>query len=258
MPRISRGLVIWLVILVVAIVIFFTVISPGGGGETKTTDWIISEIQAKGGEVTIKGTSLTAVIGDTTYKTNIPESFDAFEVFESEISQGTITLNYEGQSGWGSWGGILINFLPLILFGALLLFILRQAQGGSSQAMSFGKSRARLATGDKPTITFGDVAGVEEAKTELEEVVEFLKYPEKFIALGARIPRGVLLIGPPGTGKTLLARAVAGEAAVPFFSISGSEFVEMFRRNVCRCGRFPRARPLRSGETQRTMYNLRR
>ncbi|UCG82196.1 MAG: ATP-dependent zinc metalloprotease FtsH, partial [Dehalococcoidia bacterium] len=115
-----------------------------------------------------------------------------------------------------------------ILFGALLLFILRQAQGGSSQAMSFGKSRARLATGDKPTVTFSDVAGVEEAKQELEEVVEFLAYPDKFIALGARIPRGVLLIGPPGTGKTLLARAVAGEAGVPFFSISGSEFVEMF------------------------------
>jgi cell division protease FtsH len=228
MPRISRSLIIWLVILVIAVVIFFTLISPGGGGERLTTAEVVAKIHNEGGEVTIKGTSLTAVIGGETYETRIPESFDAFEEFETEISQGKVSLNYEGQSGWGNWAGILINFLPLILFGALLLFILRQAQGGSSQAMSFGKSRARLASGDKPTITFGDVAGVEEAKQELQEVVEFLQYPEKFIALGARIPRGVLLIGPPGTGKTLLARAVAGEAAVPFFSISGSEFVEMF------------------------------
>ena len=106
--------------------------------------------------------------------------------------------------------------------------MMRQAQGTNNQALSFGKSRARLFTGNKPTITFADVAGVEEAKQELAEVVEFLKYPEKFNALGARIPRGVLLVGPPGTGKTMLSRAVAGEAGVPFFSISGSEFVEMF------------------------------
>ena len=228
MPKISRSLIIWLVILVIAVVIFFTLISPGGGGESLTTAEVVDKIHNEGGEVTIKGTSLIAVIGGETYETRIPESFDAFEEFETEISQGKVSLNYEGQSGWGSWAGILINFLPLILFGALLLFILSRAQGGSSQAMSFGKSRARLASGDRPTITFGDVAGIEEAKQELQEVVEFLQYPEKFIALGARIPRGVLLIGPPGTGKTLLARAVAGEAAVPFFSISGSEFVEMF------------------------------
>ena len=106
--------------------------------------------------------------------------------------------------------------------------MMRQAQGSNNQAISFGKSRARLFTGNKPTVTFADVAGVDEAKEELAEVVEFLKYPDKFAALGARIPRGVLLVGPPGTGKTLLSRAVAGEAGVPFFSISGSEFVEMF------------------------------
>jgi cell division protease FtsH len=228
MPKISRRLIIWVVILVALIAIFVTIISPGGGGESITTDQVITRLHNDGGDVTIEGTSLTAVIGDKTYKTTVPESFDAFKEFESEISQGKVSVDYEGGGGWGSWAGILINFLPLILFGALLIFILRQAQGGSSQAMSFGKSRARLASGDKPTITFGDVAGVEEAKQELEEVVEFLKFPDKFIELGARIPRGVLLVGPPGTGKTLLARAVAGEAGVPFFSISGSEFVEMF------------------------------
>ena len=109
-----------------------------------------------------------------------------------------------------------------------MLFMMRQAQSGNNQALSFGRSRARLFTGDKPTVTFDDVAGVEEAKQELREVVEFLMEPEKFIALGARIPKGVLMVGPPGCGKTLMARAVAGEAEVPFFSISGSEFVEMF------------------------------
>ena len=110
----------------------------------------------------------------------------------------------------------------------LFFMILRQAQGSNNQAMSFGKSRARMFTGDKPTVTFADVAGAEESKQELQEVVEFLKEPQKFASLGARIPKGVLLVGPPGTGKTLMAKAISGEAGVPFFSISGSEFVEMF------------------------------
>ncbi len=131
--------------------------------------------------------------------------------------------------GSGQLLGILLTTaLPIILIGAFLFFMFRQAQGTNNQAMSFGKSRARMFLGNKTVVTFADVAGVDEAKTELQEVVEFLKYPEKFNSLGARIPRGVLLVGPPGTGKTLLARAVAGEAGVPFFSISGSEFVEMF------------------------------
>jgi cell division protease FtsH len=129
----------------------------------------------------------------------------------------------------GQWLSVLITaLLPMLLIGALLFFMFRQAQGTNNQALSFGKSRARMFLGNKTVVTFHDVAGVDEAKTELQEVVEFLKYPEKFNQLGARIPRGVLLVGPPGTGKTLLARAVAGEAGVPFFSISGSEFVEMF------------------------------
>jgi cell division protease FtsH len=118
--------------------------------------------------------------------------------------------------------------LPLVVIGAFIYFMMRQAQGTNNQALSFGKSRARMFLGNKTVVTFADVAGVDEAKTELQEVVEFLKFPEKFNTLGARIPRGVLLVGPPGTGKTLMARAVAGEAGVPFFSISGSEFVEMF------------------------------
>jgi cell division protease FtsH len=123
---------------------------------------------------------------------------------------------------------VVLNFVPFLLLGLLLLFLLRQAQSGGSQALSFGRSRAKLQSENRPKVTFADVAGVEEAKEELGEVVEFLKYPKKFQALGARIPKGVLLLGPPGSGKTLLARAIAGEAGVPFFSISGSDFVEMF------------------------------
>jgi len=131
-------------------------------------------------------------------------------------------------SFWNTIAGPLSYLILPVIFMVVIFFFLRQAQGSNNQALSFGKSRARLFSADKPKITFADVAAVDEAKYELNEVVEFLKYPEKFAALGARIPRGVLLMGPPGTGKTLLARAVAGEAGVPFFSISGSEFVEMF------------------------------
>ncbi len=130
-----------------------------------------------------------------------------------------------------AWLGVLTALgyiLPFLILIGAFFFIFRQAQGSNNAAMSFGKSRARMFTGDHPTVTFVDVAGVEEAKEELKEVVEFLREPQKFIQLGARIPKGVLLVGPPGTGKTLLAKAVSGEAGVPFFSISGSEFVEMF------------------------------
>jgi len=140
-----------------------------------------------------------------------------------------VDLKYEKDSQTLSVvGSIVLSLLPVLLIGGFFFYMMRQAQGTNNQALSFGKSRARMFIGNKPTVTFDDVAGVEEAKQELTEVVEFLKYPEKFSSLGARIPRGVLLVGPPGTGKTMLARAVAGEAGVPFFSISGSEFVEMF------------------------------
>ncbi len=137
-------------------------------------------------------------------------------------------LIVEPPSTWVNLLSGAVYILPVILMAGVLWFIFRQAQGTNNQAMAFGKSRARMFSGDHPTVTFADVAGVEEAKEELAEVVEFLREPQKFIQLGARIPKGVLLVGPPGTGKTLLAKAVSGEAGVPFFSISGSEFVEMF------------------------------
>jgi cell division protease FtsH len=162
---------------------------------------------------------------------NINDTFDITTVLKDngiDYSSHLLVLQYEAPSALGVWVNVLISFVPFLLIGGLLIFMMRQAQGSNNQALSFGKSRARMFMGNKPTVTFADVAGVEEAKQELQEIVEFLKYPEKFVALGARIPKGLLLVGPPGTGKTLISRAVAGEAGVPFFSISGSEFVEMF------------------------------
>src|SRR5437868_4371266 len=163
--------------------------------------------------------------------TNINDTFDTTKVLKDngiDYTNHLLVLQYEPPSAVGAWVNVLISFIPFILIGGLLIFMMRQAQGSNNQALSFGKSRARMFMGNKPNVTFADVAGVEEAKQELQEIVEFLKYPEKFVALGARIPKGLLLVGPPGTGKTLISRAVAGEAGVPFFSISGSEFVEMF------------------------------
>src|SRR3989440_688657 len=163
---------------------------------------------------------------------SINDTFDTTQVLKDNginySNSHLLVLQYEPPSALGAWVNILVSFIPFIAIGALLIFMMRQAQGSNNQALSFGKSRARMFMGNKPTTTFADVAGVEEAKQELEEIVEFLKFPDKFVALGARIPKGLLLVGPPGTGKTLISRAVAGEAGVPFFSISGSEFVEMF------------------------------
>jgi cell division protease FtsH len=158
--------------------------------------------------------------------TDLPETLLGLNVTPQALE--AVDIQVEPPSPWGEWLAILGSFLPFIFLAVIFLFLMRQAQGTNNQAMSFGKSRARMFTGEKPTVTFDDVAGVEEAKLELSEVVEFLREPQKFISLGARIPKGVVLMGPPGTGKTLLAKAVSGEAGVPFFSISGSEFVEMF------------------------------
>ncbi len=149
-------------------------------------------------------------------------------VTNDQLTPDKIKIEIKPPSAWLGVITALGYILPFLILGGAFFFIFRQAQGSNNAAMSFGKSRARMFSGDQPTVTFNDVAGVEEAKEELKEVVEFLREPQKFISLGARIPKGVLLVGPPGTGKTLLAKAVSGEAGVPFFSISGSEFVEMF------------------------------
>lgn len=159
---------------------------------------------------------------------SLVEQLGNLGVTPDQLSAENFQLEIKEPSDWNTVLSLITYILPALLVVGLMVFMLRQAQGSNNQALSFGKSRARMFTGDQPTVTFDDVAGVEEAQEELYEVVEFLKEPEKFISLGARIPKGVLLMGPPGTGKTLLAKAVSGEAGVPFFTISGSEFVEMF------------------------------
>jgi cell division protease FtsH len=160
--------------------------------------------------------------------TTLVEQLVALGVTTEQLNYENVQINVTSPSALVKIFNVLAYLLPVILLSIVFWFVFRQAQGSNNAAISFGKSRARMFTGDHPTITFEDVAGVEEAKEDLQEVVEFLKEPEKFIALGARIPKGVLLVGQPGTGKTLMAKAVSGEAGVPFFSISGSEFVEMF------------------------------
>ena len=156
------------------------------------------------------------------------EQLKALGVTTEQLNSERFKIEIKPPSAWLGIATALGYILPFIILAGVFWFVFRQAQGSNNAALSFGKSRARMFTGDQPSVTFEDVAGVDEAKEELEEVVEFLREPEKFISLGARIPKGVLLVGPPGTGKTLLAKAVSGEAGVPFFSISGSEFVEMF------------------------------
>jgi len=159
------------------------------------------------------------------YKTTFRDTYQ----IETKLLDDNVPFNTEQPSSSNLLLSVILpNVILFLVIGGFMWYMLRQTQSGNNQAISFGRSRARLLSGDKPAVTFNDVAGVEEAKQELTEIVEFLKFPEKFTALGARIPKGVLMVGPPGTGKTLLSKAVAGEAGVPFFSISGSEFVEMF------------------------------
>jgi cell division protease FtsH len=232
--RLMRNSLVYLVIIVAVIMIFFMFVNqPLGGSQEIGINEVVELAQNSSGasklDIEVSGDTLTISDGVNTFKSRKEEGSSVADLLANAgIDNSKYTVRVKGSGGFSSFFGILIGFLPLILFCGILIFMMRQAQGNSSQQMSFGRSKARMFVGTKATVTFFDVAGVPEAKEELEEVVEFLKYPERFQALGAKIPAGVLLVGPPGTGKTLLARAVAGEAGVPFFSISGSEFVEMF------------------------------
>ena len=225
-----RNTIIFILILIAAIAVFY---SLSGNMKPQPPQVSLSEVitlsqQDQIKTIDIDGDKLTVTKTDGTEIITYKESnANLADLKALGLKTEGIDFNPKDSSGI-NWGSVLINFLPLLLIGALLFFLFRSARGANNQAMRFGRSRARLFPANKPTVTFDDVAGVEEAKQELHEVVEFLKDRDKFQTLGARIPKGVLLVGPPGTGKTLLARAVAGEAGVPFFSISGSEFVEMF------------------------------
>ncbi len=237
-PKFFRNGIVMLVLVVGTAALLFTWITTSG--QTNSTGYSafladVSEGEVK--KVTQQGTTLTVVTTDTPEKTYTvivptvltqvwPDMQEAAKVANKTLDKDIFQATPAPDTSW--LGLLLTAVLPLLIIGGFIFFMMRQAQGTNNQALSFGKSRARMFLGNKTVVTFADVAGVDEAKTELQEVVEFLKFPEKFNSLGARIPRGVLLVGPPGTGKTLMARAVAGEAGVPFFSISGSEFVEMF------------------------------
>jgi cell division protease FtsH len=224
-------------VVVLGLVFYFTWQSLQGG--QNASDWHYSQLMNQAASGNVKSLEINGTDGiatDTSEKKHnvvVPDpaagTWLATLQADSVNGGGTVDVFFDKNSSGSYLVSVLLpNIILVILIAAFMWWVLRQTQSGNNQAISFGRSRARMIAGDKPAITFADVAGVEEAKQELTEIVEFLKYPEKFVALGARIPKGVLLVGPPGTGKTLLSKAVAGEAGVPFFSISGSEFVEMF------------------------------
>src|SRR3954451_20947707 len=240
-PKFFRNGIVMLVLVVGTAALLFTWITTTSQPQTTGYSKFLEDVsQGEVEKVTQQGTTLTVETKPTdskpkeTYTVVVPTVLTpVYTDMQTAAKEGGQDLTPDvftaNQAPDTSWLGLLLTaVLPLLIIGGFIFFMMRQAQGTNNQALSFGKSRARMFLGNKTVVTFADVAGVDEAKTELQEVVEFLKYPEKFNSLGARIPRGVLLVGPPGTGKTLMARAVAGEAGVPFFSISGSEFVEMF------------------------------
>ena len=225
-----KQVITWVLLIVAAVFLWLLVVRQSGAPKEETIS--LTEFMSKAEassilEATIKGSEVTGKYRDRTdkvFRTTIPTNYP--DVYKLLREKGVNVTVVDLQAG--IWLAVVVNVLPFLLIIGFWVFMMRQMQAGGNKAMSFGKSRARLLTMQQKKITFKDVAGVDEAKEELQEIIEFLREAQKFQKLGGRIPKGVLLVGPPGTGKTLLARAVAGEANVPFFSISGSDFVEMF------------------------------
>ncbi|MEM5776728.1 MAG: ATP-dependent metallopeptidase FtsH/Yme1/Tma family protein, partial [Anaerolineaceae bacterium] len=232
----NQSYVVYLLLFIAIIVLVVYSVGQRNTTETLTLNQVagdiktgvVAKIEEDDNKLTV--TYRDGTVGESTMEQNatLVEQLLNLGVTQDQLAFEKMQIIIRPPSAWLGLLTALGYILPFILLAGAFFFIFRQAQGSNNAAMSFGKSRARMFTGDHPTVTFVDVAGVEEAKEELKEVVEFLREPQKFISLGARIPKGVLLVGSPGTGKTLLAKAVSGEAGVPFFSISGSEFVEMF------------------------------
>ncbi|HXE74792.1 MAG TPA: ATP-dependent zinc metalloprotease FtsH [Candidatus Xenobia bacterium] len=226
----ARNALFWIVLLgtIVFLVMMLSSSLTGSVQEPSFSDFMNKVESGQVARMEIQGNRVTGEYKDgTRYKTYIPTDYAAHSDFYKTLRAQGVEIKVKDVSGgtWLVWG---FNLIPILLLVGFWIFIMRQMQMGGNKALSFGKSRARLVGSQGKKVTFKDVAGVDEAKEELQEIIEFLKDPQKFQRLGGRIPKGVLLVGPPGTGKTLLARAVAGEANVPFFSISGSDFVEMF------------------------------
>ncbi len=229
--QLFKNLVLWLVIFVAIIALYQLVHTPRSNiQEIAYSDFLSNVDKAEVKDLEFKGEEIkgqyTKPTGDQTvegFKTVGPASDDLIKKLESK----GISFKFDSDKE-GSITHMLLNWAPLVLLIVIMVIFMRQLQAGGTKAMSFGKNRARMLTENQNKITFKDVAGIDEAKEEVQEIVEFLKSPKKFTKLGGRIPKGILLVGPPGTGKTLLAKAIAGEAGVPFFIISGSDFVEMF------------------------------
>ncbi len=226
MNPLQKNIALWLVISLIFVLLFHLFNQPQQAMETIVYSDFIGHIErGQVMEVTIQGEKVTGkLIDGRSFKTYAPRDAELVSLLKEKKVR--IAVKPAGESPW--YMTILISWFPMLLLIGIWIFFMRQMQAGGGKAMSFGKSRARLMTDKSKKVTFEDVAGIDEAKAELEEIIDFLKDPRKFTRLGGRIPKGVLLIGPPGTGKTLLARAIAGEAEVPFLSISGSDFVEMF------------------------------
>ena len=245
-----------LVIFIAITVIDYFSAKPQTIEETNYSQFLKMVDSGEVSKVTLVRNSVKGTMKDgTEFATTVPDYPVGDDTLITKLeSQGIeITAQNPKEPPW--WTALLSSFLPILLLIGVWFFIMQQTQGTGGKVMSFGKSRARMSTGDKVKVSFNDVAGADEAKEELAEVVEFLQHPKKFNDIGARIPKGVLLFGPPGTGKTLLAKAVAGEAGVPFFSISGSDFVEMY---VCRCGRVSRERFIRAGQEKCAVHRIHR
>ncbi|MGY9056984.1 MAG: ATP-dependent metallopeptidase FtsH/Yme1/Tma family protein, partial [Alphaproteobacteria bacterium] len=222
-----RNIVIWLVVFVLLVGLFQAFQDSVGSSKTNEVAYsdLLSQMQAKNvRDLELSGREATGHFRDgREFYTYVPDTHDLLQ----EAKAGGVRVNAVPPED-NALISILISWFPMLLLIGVWIFFMRQMQSGGGRAMGFGKSKAKLLTERQGRVTFEDVAGIDEAKNELEEVVEFLRDPQKFQRLGGKIPKGVLLIGPPGTGKTLLARAIAGEANVPFFTISGSDFVEMF------------------------------
>jgi cell division protease FtsH len=224
-----KNLALWVVILVVMLLLFTTLKqNEAAPPNVAFSEFMDSVVTGEVESVTIEEGHIAGKYTDGREFTSYAPPAAITNEFLADFKERGIRTELKPRDEGSFWRQILIMWFPLVLFIGLWIFFIRQMQSGGGKAMSFGKSKARLLTENQGSVTFKDVAGIEESKNELEEIIEFLREPKKFTRLGGRIPKGVLLVGPPGTGKTLLARAVAGEAGVPFFSISGSDFVEMF------------------------------